>query len=342
MRYIGSKASLLETLDNQMTAWHIPNNGSNLTFLDLFAGTNSVARYFKNRYKVITNDSMYFSYVLSKGHVIPNTQPSFEKLYSEIQENPLVFLNRLTNNPQADNFIAKNYSPFDSDRQYFTVENALKIDVIRSQISVWHQSGLINELEYFYLLAGLVAAVPFVSNISGVYGAYLKTWDKRSFLNLTLLATELFDNNKENIAYNQDANELIGDIVADICYIDPPYNTRHYTSNYHLLETIALNDKPNIYGKTGLREFSQERKSSYCQKSGAESAIEHLIQNIQANHIVMSYSSDGIVPKTRLIEMFGEYGISNTVRYAEIPYRKYKSKKFSDKPVIEYLLYVQK
>ena len=32
----------------------------------------------------------------------------------------------------------------------------------------------------------------------------------------------------------------------DLVYLDPPYNQHQYGSNYHLLNTIALWDKPEI------------------------------------------------------------------------------------------------
>lgn len=63
---------------------------------------------------------------------------------------------------------------------YFTPSNALKIDKIREQIEVWNKANLLEESEYFYLLSCLISAIPFISNITGTYGAYLKHWDKRA------------------------------------------------------------------------------------------------------------------------------------------------------------------
>ena len=40
---------------------------------------------------------------------------------------------------------------------------------------------------------------------------------------------------------------------------------RQYASNYHLLETIAKYDNPKIKGKTGLRDYSNQ-KSKFSQK----------------------------------------------------------------------------
>ena len=82
--------------------------------------------------------------------------------------------------------------------------------------------------EYKYLLASLIEAVPFVSNTTGTYGAYLKTWDKRAYKRLELVKLGVLNNSKRNICYNEDANELIKKISGDILYIDPPYNERQY------------------------------------------------------------------------------------------------------------------
>ena len=78
-----------------------------------------------------------------------------------------------------------NYSPVgDCNRMYFQPENAMKIDIIRLTIEKWYKSDLITEDEYFYLLASLINAVPFVANITGVYAAYLKFWDERTYKKL--------------------------------------------------------------------------------------------------------------------------------------------------------------
>ena len=67
---------------------------------------------------------------------------------------------------------------------YLRSENALWIDFIRNKIEDWKENQLINENEYYYLLASLIEGVPYVSNITGTYGAYLKQWDKRAFKKL--------------------------------------------------------------------------------------------------------------------------------------------------------------
>ena len=124
---------------------------------------------------------------------------------------------------------------------------------------------LIDENEYYYLLASLIEGIPFVSNITGTYGAYLKDWDKRAFKKFEMIRLNVIDNAYINECYNINSNDLISKISGDILYLDPPYNERQYLPNYHLLETIAKYDNPKINGKTGIREYTNQ-KSNYCIK----------------------------------------------------------------------------
>ena len=135
---------------------------------------------------------------------------------------------------------------------------------------------LLSDNEYYYLLAGLIEAVPYISNIAGTYGAYLKHWDKRTNKKLELVRIKTIKNSMSNMCFNEDSNELIKKISGDILYIDPPYNSRQYATNYHLLETISRYDNPNIYGKTGLRPY-QDLKSKYCLKREVVDTFSNLI-----------------------------------------------------------------
>lgn len=68
----------------------------------------------------------------------------------------------------------------------------------------------------------------------------------------------IVDNGRNNQSYNKDANKLIKEIDEDILYLDPPYNSRQYAPNYHLLETISRYDNPEIKGITGMRPYEEE------------------------------------------------------------------------------------
>lgn len=53
---------------------------------------------------------------------------------------------------------------------------------------------------------------------------------------------------KKSHISNLDANEFIKTVKADLVYIDPPYNSRQYCDAYHLLENVAVWNKPKVYG----------------------------------------------------------------------------------------------
>lgn len=342
MRYIGNKTNLLKNI-NQVVKEKC--DGNEKVFCDLFSGTSSVARFFKNRYKIISNDILYFSYVLQRATIVNNEIPNFEKLKNKLNvENVLDYLENVNIEKKlSKTFIYDNYSPNDNcERMYLTPENAKRIDYVRTTIEKWKKENLIKENEYFYLLATLIEGVPFISNITGTYGAYLKKWDKRSFKKLELVRLNVVNNGEENECYSEDANELIKKITGDILYIDPPYNSRQYLPNYHLLETIARYDKPNIKGKTGIRTYDKE-KSNYCIKTKVYSELEELICNAKFKHIIMSYNQEGILKEEEIEHILKKYGEKKTYKLYKIPYKQYQNKltKKMEKHY-EYIFYIKK
>lgn len=342
MRYIGNKTNLLNNI-NQVIKENC--DGNERVFCDLFSGTSSVARFFKTRYKIISNDILYLSYVLQKATIYNNEVPTFEKLKNELQiDNVLDYLESSEiRKGKNKNFIYDNYSPNNNcERMYLTPDNAKRIDYIRNTIEEWKEKKLINKNEYFYLLASLIEGVPFVSNITGTYGAYLKDWDKRSFKKFEMIRLNVFNNNEQNECYREDANELIKKIKGDILYIDPPYNSRQYLPNYHLLETIARYDEPKINGKTGIRDYTEE-KSNYCVKAKVYEELENLISNANFKHIIMSYNQEGILKKEEIEEILKKYGRTDTYKLYQVPYKQYENKLTKKmEQHYEYIFYIKK
>lgn len=340
MRFIGNKTNLLtkikEVVDENC------NDGSEI-FCDIFSGTGSVSRFFKPCYRIISNDLLYFSHILTASTIENNQEPQFEKLKAIGIEDPFAYL-EMADASTIHGFVTEEYSPIGKmGRQYLTEENARRIDFIRQTIDLWKKDNLIDSYEYKYLLAALIEGIPFVSNITGTYGAYLKTWDKRAFKRFELIKLGVLDNQKRNICYNEDANELIKKISGDILYIDPPYNERQYLPNYHLLETVARYDSPILKGVTGVRPYNNE-KSEYCIKKSVKSAFETLIANAEFRHIIISYSDDGLLSADEIIEILKNNCMTDSVKLYKISYNRYKSKlPQSNKPEhFEYIFYAKK
>ena len=149
-------------------------------------------------------------YIGNKTNLLTNIEqviPSFEKLKDKYKiDNVFNFLEQEEiKNIESKKFIYDNYSPNDyCERMYLTTENAQRIDLIRNYVEKWKNENLLSESEYFYLLASLIEGVPFVSNITGTYGAYLKQWDKRAFKKFEMIRLNV-NNNHEN-------NEIISEI----------------------------------------------------------------------------------------------------------------------------------
>ncbi|MBU2431905.1 MAG: DNA adenine methylase [Proteobacteria bacterium] len=325
MRYYGAKTKLLPFIEQVVKKTGV--NGPS-KFVDLFAGTSVVGRHFKTLgYTVISNDTLEFSYALSKTFIETNQLPKFSKLKKHLKlkdYNQLIFdyLNNLQK--LKEGFIFQNYCP-NGGRKYFSDANGLKIDTFRTLFHEWKQEGLINELEFYYLITSLLRAVNLVSNVSGTYAAYLKNWDKRALNPLKLEAVEIIPSNKKNKAFKRDANELIKEIHPDILYLDPPYNSRQYASNYFILELIAegwFDKKPKIYGETGMREYDHQ-KSKYCSKTTALNALEDLILNsTKAKYIILSYNNEGIIPRQAIEQTLSRIG---TVETFTENHKRYKS-----------------
>lgn len=338
MRYIGCKINLLSEIDSFINS-NITTNQE--VFCDIFSGTSSVGRYFKNKYRIISNDALYFSYVIQRAFIENNNTPTFSKLKTHIKD-PISFLENINLTDYESSFITDNFSPSgNAGRMYFTIENAKRIDFIRTTIEQWKNNDLITPDEYYYLLASLIEAIPSVSNITGTYGAYLKHWDKRAFKKLELPQLVIENNKKNNKSFNEDAFDLIQHESGDILYLDPPYNSRQYAPNYHVLETVAKYDYPELSGVTGVRPY-QDQKSLFCSKNEVNEAFYELINKANFSHIIVSYSSSGLMSEDYISKTLKESGIASTYAFKQIPYRKYKSKIYDESGVSEYLFYIQK
>lgn len=333
MRYIGSKVLMLDRIGSVIN--NFTENVQSVT--DVFSGTGVVARYFKKHaYSVYANDLLYFSYVLNKGY-LEMKYPVSKQLKEMID-----YLNNLSlqNAPWFDlnsAFIYLNYSPSGySQRMYFQSDNALKIDLVRQAIEKLKDE--ISEAEYFYLLSLLINAVPYVSNITGTYGAYLKFWDKRTYNPLVLQEVEVETGTTNCRCYNMNAIDLADVVKSDLMYLDPPYNGRQYMSNYHLLETIAKYDYPVIKGVTGMR-LDSEKMSDFCKKNKVEAAFKNLLGSLNCKYILLSYNNEGLLSTEEMKKIVCDAGDPQTFRLLEYDYRRYKNKIPNNKVGLKEQLY---
>ena len=332
MNYIGSKYKLLSFLEKNIL--NTVKDIKSCVFCDLFAGTGIVGRYFKLKTKqIISNDIESYSYILNRNY-IGNHRPL----------NNGGLIDELNNLKGIEGFIYKNYCiGSGSGRQYFSDENGKKIDAIRQKIQEWKEINKITDDEYYFLLSSLLESADKVANTASVYGAFLKQLKKTAQKTLILEPANFQVNDHDHQVYCQDANELIKKIKGDILYLDPPYNARQYCANYHVLETIARYDYPELYGKTGLRDYSQQ-KSSFCSRKDVVSVFEDLISKAKFRYIFLSYNNEGLMALDSIGPVMRKYGRYSCRTKA---YRRFKAdqdnnRKIAATSTIEYLHCLEK
>ena len=343
MRYIGSKSNLLSHIEEIVDNLGVKEG----IFCDLFAGTACVAAHFKREgFQIISNDLLELSYAFQRALIANNGDPEFVGIVETLGDVPndspppnlspyhkvVAWLNCL---PGKKGFIFHSYCPSGSNeygRQYLSDSNGQKIDAIRQQIRQWRDADEITENEFYLLLLPLLEATSKVANISGTYGAYLKHWDPRTYKDLTMVPTEIIRSDVPHQVFRQDANQLIEDIRCDVLYLDPPYNTRQYITNYHLLETVARYDAPALHGKTGLRNDDDSEKSAYCSKSDCYRVFQGLIEKADARHILVSYNNEGILSRDEVMSILSLRGEPRCD--SPIDYKRFKSNSHGDQSVL--------
>ena len=327
MNYIGSKLSLKSFIKDTILGIS-KIDSENKVFADLFAGTGVIGSEFKKMgYKVIANDIQHYSYIINK-HLIENNSP----INIELIEH----LNSLEG---KEGFIYNNYCMGSgSERNYFSDYNGKKCDAIRQELEKLYKNKEIDEHQYNYFLASLINSIDKHANTASVYGAFLKSLKKSAVKDFELELLPIIDGNKDGKVYNEDINILIKEIKGDILYLDPPYNARQYSANYHLLETISKYDNPIIKGKTGLRDYSNQ-KSKFCSKSQVNQVFEKLISDADFKYIFLSYNDEGLMSLEtikKIMEKYGEYQCFTT-DYKRFRADKEENRNHKKSSTIEYL-----
>lgn len=336
LNYIGSKKSLLNFIDYALKKINTKfEKFDDIKFLDGFAGSGIVGKFFNKKYgyNVFSNDLEYYSYILSFALL--------KVEYTDKITNIIEKLNLLIKpiNETNYNLITENYSEKGKEkRKFWTINNSQKADAIMENIKLQLENKQINNNEYIFLLASLLSSIDKYANTASVYSAYLKKHKLASLKQFEIKpihTDKKIINNEKNYNFNVDINtEIILNNEYDIVYLDPPYNNRQYSSNYHPLNFIAKYDNSIIpYGKTGLLENSN--KSNYSISKNVEQTFKFLIEKINAKYILLSYNNEGLMNKTTIKNILQKKGKTTLYKYE---YKKYKSQlKQNNDKVYEYL-----
>ncbi len=346
--YIGNKRKLLPLIGRAIEASGIaPGDG----FVDLFAGSGVVSRYAKARgFRVIANDWEPYAEAINRCHVGCNAAPTYGDLsYAEM-------IARLNALPPLQGWITDHLCPDDDehyeigrDRLFYMRKNGLRIDAIRQEIERLVQEDGLDAAQAACLLAPLLYQCCYTSNTSGVFKGFHAGWGGSNGTALYRIRADLalepaifHDNGQPNEVTRLDAQSFGRDHGRsyDFVYVDPPYNQHPYGSNYHVLNSVALWDKPALSPKISGRgdksairlDWRTERRSPYNSARQATDAFRALIDGLPARWIAISYSTDGNIP---LIDMARACCDRGAVTPFIQPYKRYRvsAQRFSAKPM---------
>lgn len=333
--YIGNKRTLLPFLSDVFDTFSL---GNNTVFTDPFSGSGSVSRLGKMRgFEVHSNDWEYYSYVINSCYIGINKNDTYD-LFKDKGGIETVFKEFESLSNSFTPYISKYYAPKDTEsadymteRLFYTRENALFIDRARTLIEYMYPENNIDHIqrkEKSILLASLLYEVSTHANTSGVFkachkgfGGHGKDALGRILAPMKMEIPNFVDNGLNNTVSRMDALEFVRGKTTDICYLDPPYNMHQYGSNYFMLNTVALWDRPEVnqnrgidgrfMEKAGIRKDWKNTKSPYCYKSQATGSFKNLMESIDSRYIILSYNTEGIIPFNELFDIMENHGKVN-------------------------------
>ena len=339
LNYIGSKYQLLEWLTQtiqEKTGW-TTDTWKEKTIADLFSGTGIVSYHFRSLgARIISNDAERYSSIISRAFTCSTWSDTWRLLILQLQS-------ELDQGLYSDTigYITRHYSPYDgNERKFFTVDNGQRIDYLRKRIEELSED---EKMDDSFLLASLLVSADAISNVPAVYGCFLKEFKAKALKPLVLRPLHLCTVAPvaESVTYCSDvlSSTFLHSFRADIVYLDPPYNERQYSKNYFPLNMIAKSssekeEEAELKGKTGIPRDCF--LSPFCKKGVVEEAFDKVFREVQAEWIFMSYNSESLVPKEKLLEQMGKYG---TVSVVERDYKRFKSFEYNQDVAIKEFLF---
>lgn len=360
--YIGNKRKLLGLIETAIKASGVAPREH--LFVDLFAGTGVVSRFARHLgFGVLTNDWEPYAEELNRA-------------YLEIEEPPVFFNNRsylavleeLNALPPREDWVTQHLCPrdddlfdIDQDRLFYMRKNGLRIDAIRHKIFEWELAGDLNTHQRAALLAPLLYQCCYNANTSGVFKGFHNGWGGQTGTALYRIKGDLvlrpacfIKNGQQSHVTRLDAQKLAESLEQEtnkrktFVYLDPPYNQHPYGANYHVLNSVALWDKPPLspqisgHGdKAAIRtDWREQRRSAYNYRAEAKAAYEKLLQTLvgHAQWVATSYSTDGMIPLRAMIE--ANLALGDARVFAQ-PYKRYRvsSQRYSERPqTVEFVL----
>lgn len=335
-RYLGNKTKLADWIVGKI-AEVLPAGTS---VADPMCGTASVSLALARAgYNVTASDALTFPVVHARTRLLAKQAPAFKALGG--YHGALDWMRSLE---PVQGYFYKEFGASGSPangrdpRLYFTAANAAHIDALRAGILSLNAAGSLTVLEHNVLLQHLLLSTNKVANINGTYGYFGKVLSSGALRAMVFDPLE-FEWTPGEHRVLQGAVEVVAPALkSNAVYLDPPYTKRQYAGNYHILETLAQEDNPVAAGDGGLRPWA-DQASDFCYKRTAAAAFRRTLEQLETDHVFISYSEDGQVRGPELMAILAEFG---KVRVHEQLHARYRSNGgVKDGSVMERLYHVE-
>jgi adenine-specific DNA-methyltransferase len=327
IKYTGSKRALLPHILSLTQTVH-PR-----TVFDGFSGSTRVSQaYAQTGYTVYANDIAVYSQIFNTAFLLNRREPESYR--------PLI--DHLNSLEPVDGWFTEHYGG-DEDavkqpgfKKPWQKKNTRKLDAIREEISRLN----LDELERAVAITSLILALDKVDSTLGHHVSYLNEWSSRSRRDLKLELPRLWINNQNNVVMKDDVFTALKELpdAVGLAYLDPPYGSNNekmppsrvrYASYYHLWTTICLNDRPELFGRAQRRTDTSDTQAASVFEDFRRGpsgrfvvieALDKLIGEIRAEHIILSYSSGGRATAKELYDVLNSHG--TIIKVEEINYKK--------------------
>jgi adenine-specific DNA-methyltransferase len=322
--YLGSKRHLLDLIGQALRDTGLDPAVS--TFADAFAGSGVVSRLAKHLgFLVISNDWEPYARIVNTAAIACERPPACEALGG--YEAAIETLNAL---PGTDGWVTRHLGPADDmapdsgrERLFYRRATGRRLDAIRERIHEWQEGGVIDDATACCLLAPLLYQACWLANTSGVFKGFHAGWGgsngtalHRILADLQLRPARFLATGRPHRVLSLDALRLREALPAspDVIYLDPPYNQHPYASNYHVLNSLVLWDRPELPPptqrgwKAAIRPDWRTRRSPWNHRREAGAAFAELLDRNDAPWLLISYSTDGVIPLEELLATAARHG----------------------------------
>lgn len=322
INYIGNKEKIVEWISSLL-----PSDAE--TLLDVFAGGCSVAYMAKAKgLQVYTNDILKINFHLAEA-LIENQNDTLNDDDIKTIFEGIPF----------KGFMTENYA-----NKYYFEEECMELDLYRANIDKL-TSKYKKALALALMRRAMIRKMP--------YSRFTINWDKikqlrdeefsyqhykrkrhyhnQSFRyhfedNLKDYNNAVFDNNKQNKAYNLDVFEAIKCIKADVIYMDPPYTgtMNDYCGFYGLLDSYITSNMVVPF------------ENNFIDHKTIIEQFDRLFGNLNNyKYWMLSYNSRSKPSKDELLDLLHKH--SNDVTIYEKPYAYRVTGKEKKQKDVEYL-----